>query len=237
MQSKYNFIKIPFRSPIKIAQEGLLRCLLSIAPKYACGKLIDIGCGTKPYETIFSPYVDSYFGVDYTPTLESNYGNQTKADLYIDCTDTGLEPESFNTLLSTQVMEHIFDINKYVKECYRLLKKDGIGIFTIPMSWRCHAEPYDYYRFTKYSLEKIFKENGFDILELRGIEGAFASTIQHFILFLCNRPSPRNILIRVINRIVSNIVFSVMNYIALKLDRHFPDDKFCLDYLLVVKKK
>jgi SAM-dependent methyltransferase len=236
MQNRYHFLKIPYRSPVKIANEGLLRSMLSAAPKYARGKLIDIGCGTKPYETIFTPYIDSYFGVDYAPTAGSNYGDLTTANLYVDCTDTGIAAESFDTLLSTQVVEHIYDTDKLVKECHRLLRKGGMGIFTIPMSWRCHAEPYDYHRFTKYSLAKVFIENGFDVMELREIEGAFASVIQHSIAFLCNRPIGKKGLLRIVRILINAALFVVMNYLALKLDRSFWDEKLCLNYLLVVQK-
>jgi SAM-dependent methyltransferase len=211
--------------------------MLSVSSKFAKGKLIDIGCGTKPYETIFKPNIDSYFGVDFAPSSESNYGDLTRADLYVDCTATGLDKESFDTLLSTQVIEHIYNTDMFVKECYRLLRKGGVGIFTIPMSWRSHAEPFDYYRFTKYSLDKIFTENGFRIIELRGIEGAYASIIQHLILFLFNRPTYRNILYRAARKIVHSVLFTAMNFLALKLDRFFWDEKFCLNYLLVVQKK
>ncbi|MBW8015821.1 MAG: class I SAM-dependent methyltransferase [Planctomycetes bacterium] len=237
MENSYHFLKIPYRSPIKIANEGLLKSMLHVAPKYAKGKLVDIGCGTKPYENIFRPYVDSYFGVDYKSSAESNYGDQTNADLYVDCTETGIDKESYDTLLSTQVMEHIYDTDKYVKECHRLLKKGGKGIFTIPMSWRCHAEPYDYHRFTKYSLEKIFTSNGFDVIELTEIEGAFASSIQHLVVFLTNRHGFKNIIYRAVRKVTHIALFSVLNFLGLKLDSLFRDDKFCLNYLLVVQKK
>jgi len=211
--------------------------MLAVAPKYAKGSLVDIGCGIKPYEEIFRPYVTSYFGVDYEPSAASNYSEQTKADLYADCTKTGLDSESFDTLLSTQVMEHVYSTDLYVKECHRLLKKGGMAIFTIPMSWRCHAEPYDYHRFTKYSLEKVFTENGFKVVELREIEGAFASVLQHCVVFLCNRGGYRNLFLRAIRKAVHTVLFSGVNYLALKLDKYFWDDKLCLNYLLVAQKE
>jgi hypothetical protein len=70
-------------------------------------------------------------------------------------------------------------------------------------------------------------------VELREIEGAIASVIQHYIALFCNRPGHRNIFFRVIRKIVHTVLFSVMNCLALKLDRCFCDEKFCLPYLLV----
>ncbi len=229
-------IKNPYSSIVKISNEGIIKVIQIAASKYAKGELIDIGCGTKPYEAIFQPHINSYFGIDYESSAESNYSTDTKADLFIDCTNTGLEKETYDTLLSTQVMEHIYDTASYVKECHRLLKKGGYGIFTVPMSWRCHGEPYDFYRFTKYSLEKIFKENGFLIIELKEIEGTFATIIQHFIVFLANRQGYQNIIFRIARKSVCSILFSIMNFTALKLDRFFWDEKLCLNYILVVKK-
>jgi SAM-dependent methyltransferase len=148
---------ISYRSPIKITATLLKASLEQVAKQYAQGSLVDIGCGTKPYETVFSGYVTDYFGVDWEGASEVHYGAATKADLYADCTNTGLISESFDTLLSTQVMEHIYDTHAYLRECYRLLKKGGVGIFSVPFVWETHAEPFDYYRFTRYSLEALAK--------------------------------------------------------------------------------
>ena len=211
--------------------------MLFAAPKYAKGKLIDIGCGLKPYEEIFRPFVSSYFGVDYKPSAESHYAGQTTADLDADYTYTGLDGDSFDTLLSTQMMEHVNDTNRYVKECRRLLKQGGMAIFTIPMSWRSNAEPHDYHRFTRYSLEKVFTENGFAVVELREVEGAFATTIQHLVVFLSNRLGCKNIVLRVVRKILSVTLFSGLNYLALKFDKTFWDEKFCPTFLLVVQKQ
>jgi hypothetical protein len=94
-----------YRLPIKITATLLRAELEQVANQYAQGRLVDIGCGPKPYEPIFSPYVTDYFGVDWEGASELHYGSATMADLYADCTNTGLDSESFDTLLSTQVME------------------------------------------------------------------------------------------------------------------------------------
>lgn len=237
MITEPSLAETPYTSAIKIASEGLVAALREAAPRYASGKLVDLGCGTKPYSPLFAPHIASYFGVDYKPAAETNYGSLTAADLYADCTETGLEGGAFDTLLSTQVIEHVYDTGKFVKECHRLLKKGGVGLFTIPMSWRSHAEPYDYYRFTKFSIEKIFSEAGFETLELKETEGAFAAAVQHLVVFLANRAWPGNIFFKAARKALYSVLFPVLNFSALKIDKVCRDEKFCLNFLLVVKKK
>jgi len=242
VSKKDDFIDISYKSKFKITREFLLNALKYAALKYAKGKLIDLGCGIKPYETIFKDYIDTYFGVDYPSTAEVNYGKDTKVDLFADCTDTKLEEGAFDTLLSTQVIEHIIDTNKFIKECCRLLKTDGIGIFTIPFVWRLHAEPFDFFRFTKFSIEKLFTDNGFEIIELKPTEGAFAALIQSRIVthYGCKDKSKIS---KFVNKAVcwyldfiSFIRIPFLNFLALKFDKIFWDEKLCLNYLLIVKK-
>lgn len=229
------FINISYFSSVKIANQYILNAMREVAPKYAKGNLIDLGCGTKPYESIFKPFFKSYYGVDYPKAMEKHYSDSTKADLYADCTDTKLKSESFDTVLSTEVMEHIFDTKSYVSECYRLLKKGGVGIFTVPFVWQSHAEPYDYYRFTKFSLEKIFKQIGFDIVELRPLQGAYATIIQKKIVTLYCRET-NNLFFKIFRKIRNLILIPILNWKALYLDKLFWNDKLCLNYLVIVKK-
>lgn len=229
------FIKISYFSPTKITRQNILTALQYAAPKYACGNLIDIGCGSKPYLPVFQHYVDSYFGIDYPPTVAVNYAEATRADLLVDCTDTKLECEKFDTILSTQVIEHIYDTKKYIAECYRILKKGGIGIFTIPFLWELHAEPYDYYRFTKYAIEKQFQEQLFEILELKPLEGALAAITQMKIVSLCLMPA-KSIVVKLLQKVLFLLYIPVLNYVALHFDKYMYNDKLCLTYLLIVKK-
>lgn len=229
------FIKISYFSPTKIARQNIVMAMCYAAQKYARGHMIDVGCGSKPYQPIFQPYVDTYFGIDYLPTAMVNYGENTKADLFVDCTDTKLEPHRYDTALSIQVIEHIYDTEKYIAECYRLLKKGGIGIFTIPFLWQCHAEPFDYYRFTKYAIEKQFREQAFEILELRPLEGAYATIIQTKIVSLYLMPT-KYWVIKLFQKILLLTYVPILNYLALHFDKYLYNDKLCLTYLLIVKK-
>ena len=230
-----NFINISFFFPAFITRHFLYLKLKEKAEKFAKGKLIDLGCGTKPYEKLFDFFIDSYYGVDYPITADVNYKNQTKADLFVDCTNTGLDSKSFDTLLSTQVMEHIADTDLYLKECYRLLKKGGNGIFTVPFIWECHSEPFDYYRFTKYGLEYLFSKHDFKIISIEESEGAFAALIQTKIISIYNR-NIKNIFFKYYLIMLNLIRIPVYNLIAMLFDNLFSNKKLCLNYIIIVEK-
>lgn len=223
-------------SPTKIAAELAFRCLSEAASKHARGRLVDLGCGAKPYAEIFAPHVASHFGVDFKGTADLHYGAETKADLFVDGAETNLPAGSFDTLLCTQVLEHIFETDAFIGECHRLLAKGGIGIFTIPFLWQCHAEPNDFYRFTRHGLEKLFVRRGFRIVELRPIGGAYAALIQTRIVSLHCREI-KSLPYRIVRKMWNFLLLPVLNWKALHLDRVFWNEKLCLNYLLVVAKE
>lgn len=66
--------------------------------------------------------------LDYTTTdLESPL-----ADVKADICDLPFEDNSYDIILCNHVLEHIPDDTKAMQELYRVLKKDGMGIFQIP---------------------------------------------------------------------------------------------------------
>jgi SAM-dependent methyltransferase len=233
-----DFTEISYFSYVKITRSNLLKAMKNAAKLYSKGKLIDLGCGFKPYESVFEPYTTSYFGVDFPTTAEVNYGERTKADLLADCTDTQLAGETYDTLLSNQVMEHIYDTKKFLNECYRLLKKDGKAIFTVPLLWELHAEPYDFFRFTKHALRNSFEEAGFSIVEITPLEGAFAALIQTQIISFYSLPflNQQSIFTKIAQKILQLTFFPILNFLALHLDKLFYNDRLCLNYLVVAKK-
>ena len=226
---------VSYWSPIKIASELLWTKLEQVASLHAKGRLVDLGCGTKPYEPLFAPYITEYVGVDFKDASSLHYGAATRADVYADCTDTKLAAASFDTLLSTEVMEHIYDTHAYIQECGRLLKKGGTGIFTVPFVWQTHADPFDYYRFTKYSIKKLFEQHGFASIQIEPLGGAYATLAQTKIVSIYCRPS-QCLPYRIFRTIRNAMMVPILNFLALRLDRMFWNDKLCLKYAVIVKK-
>jgi SAM-dependent methyltransferase len=135
--------------------------------------LADYGCGNKPYQPLFDPFVEQYIGLD----LALN----TKADVTINPEGKiDMPDESVGFVLSTQVLEHVENPSEYLKEAHRILQKGGKLILSTHGYWMFHPDPTDYWRWTSTGLQKIVKEAGFEVVYFEGILGRSAMGLQLF---------------------------------------------------------
>lgn len=150
--------------------------LLKLAKQYFKGRLIDIGCGIKPYEKILSPYLDQHIGLDH----DASSHNLANVNLIGSAYDIPLERESCDSALCTAVLEHLEEPEQALRECYRVLKINGYAIYTIPFIWHIHEEPRDFYRYSKYGIQYLFEKTGFKIIELEALSGFWVTFGQLF---------------------------------------------------------
>jgi len=132
---------------------------LEAASKHARGRMLDLGCGNKPYKAMFAGRVTEHFGCDVVQSSERC------VDILCPATAIPLEDGSFDTVLCTQVIEHVADHKGVLQEAFRLLKPGGTLILSAPMYWPLHEEPYDFFRFTRHGLDYLLKETGFAQVE------------------------------------------------------------------------
>lgn len=123
---------------------------------YAHGTLLDVGCGERPYER-FGARTNRWIGLD----ADTN----SAADLHGFADSIPLGDETVDTILCTQVLEHVPDAAKALRELHRVLKPGGIAILTVPQYWPLHEEPHDFRRYTRIGLEQLVLENDFDVVE------------------------------------------------------------------------
>jgi SAM-dependent methyltransferase len=94
--------------------------------------------------------------------------------------------ESYDSALCLEVLEHVPHPFDGFDELRRILKKGGVLILSVPHLSRLHEEPHDYYRYTKYALQTILEERGFEILQLTDRGGLFSFLGHQFSLgFVC----------------------------------------------------
>ena len=91
---------------------------------------------------------------------------------------------SIDTALSLQVLEHVPEPLDMLKEIRRVLKPGGHLILTAPHIWNVHEQPHDYFRYTQYGLEHLFKKAGLEIIEVRPMAGYFVTAAARFCYFL-----------------------------------------------------
>jgi SAM-dependent methyltransferase len=120
------------------------------------GYVLDVGCGHSPYRFLLNPETTDYFGIDIVDAEKFDYAN--KEITPFNGREIPFSDEKFDCLICTEVLEHVYDFQVLIYEMRRVLKNNGIGIITIPWSARCHYIPYDFFRYTRSSLEKMFAE-------------------------------------------------------------------------------
>jgi SAM-dependent methyltransferase len=152
-------------------EQSSLDVAMAANARYAKGRLLDVGCGDKPYESLFASHVDQYVGVEYRDTYtESANAKKGKADFIYSGDRLPFEEGSFDTVLASQVGEHVLDPRAFFKELVRVLRPSGRLILTVPFSYRIHSDPNDFHRFTKYALQEYARALGLqiEVLEARG---------------------------------------------------------------------
>jgi len=150
------------------------------AQNYLSGKLLDIGCGTKQYKDILAPIVSEHVGVDYSETL---HGIEN-ADIVATAYDIPVDDGSYDSVLCTEVIEHLEEPEKAFEEIIRVLKPGGYALVTNPFIWHLHEEPRDFYRYSKYGLEFLAKKKGFEVILIEAIGGFWITFGQLFVYWL-----------------------------------------------------
>lgn len=125
----------------------------------AChGDLLDIGCGSKPYETILGPHVRSYVGLEHPDTVH----DRSKVDVWGDASALPFANGSFDTVVLFHVIEHTEAPERVVAEVYRVLRPGGTILLAVPFLWGLHEVPRDFVRFTSFGLEHLLASGGFE---------------------------------------------------------------------------
>ncbi len=137
--------------------------MVKSVPKGA--KVLDIGAGECKYGALFQHC--KYVGTDLV--YSSDRHDFSRIDLLSDASALPFCEETFDVALNLVVMEHVPDPDLTVREMARVLKVGGLAYALIPLVRPEHLPPFDFHRFTRYGIERIFEKNG---LQIEGIEGS-----------------------------------------------------------------
>ena len=133
----------------------------------ARAKLIDLGCGEMPYRPALEQQGIHYVGADIDEGGDVRIGSDGRIPL---------DPQSFDAVLSVQVLEHVRDLDAYFSEIRRLLRKDGLLYLSTHGSWLYHPHPEDHRRWTGPGLVAELDAHGFTVEENVALVGPLATT-------------------------------------------------------------
>lgn len=200
--------------------------------KYAKGDLLDLGCGNKPYETLYRPLTTSQIGCDIVQS------DKNKVDVICSVIDLPFPDEKFDTVFCTQVLEHVFEHDKIMNEIIRVLKPGGTLILTVPFAWELHEEPYDFFRYSKYALKQLFENTGFSVDYIKPNGGKWAAIYQLRTNMMYDSFKKNKTLWNKLRKILFNELrfTQLRNHFAIWLDKTFRDEVFTLNYIVVAHK-
>lgn len=163
------------------------------------GRLLDVGCGKKPYKRLFSN-VSEYIGIDIE-NPGHDHSNED-IDVFYDGKVFPFTDNSFDSVLTNQVFEHVFNPAEFITEIYRVLKPGGQLLLTVPFMWDEHEQPYDFGRYSSFGIKHVLTNNNFEVLTYYKSCTGISAVFQLFILNLYKKFYSRYR--------IANVIFTMM---------------------------
>lgn len=199
----------------------IARRYIADAARHGRGRMLDAGCGGQPYRDLFAPAVASCVGMDRR--------GGPGADVRGDAQALPFCPAAFDTVLCSQVLEHLPEPGLAMAEMARVLKPGGHLIVTAPHIWGIHEEPHDYFRFTRYGLAYLMERAGLEVMEVRAMAGYWVTAGARFCYYL--EAFERGLL-----KPPVRLAYGLVQLCAMVLDRLHRAEGDTWNYLAVGKK-
>ena len=217
-----------FCNPFFLARREIYRSISQFADEVD-GRMIDVGCGSGPYKFLFRH--NGYVGLEYdTPIARA----KKQADAYYTGTQIPFDNGSFEIVLCTQVLEHVFEPDKFLTELNRIAKQGAKLMLTVPFVWDEHEQPYDFARYSSFGLKALLARNGWHVEHFGKLNAGVSALCQltNSVMYKhCQKLGPR------FGLILASILSVPFNLIGLCIlgERKNSTD-FYLDNFVIAKK-
>jgi SAM-dependent methyltransferase len=135
--------------------------------------LLDLGCGPRPYYSIYQSYFNKTIGAD----LADSPFPKKEIDLYCSAIEVPLPDESIDVILCTEVLHDLPEPDLFFTEVKRLLKKGGVLVMTSPFVVPIVDGPYDHYRYTKHGLSYRIQKSGLEVKSIEEVGDLYGTII------------------------------------------------------------
>jgi SAM-dependent methyltransferase len=211
------------------ARKNLHRQISKLSREFS-GKILDVGCGTKPYRELFN--VDVYHGLEYSDSKSGT--NHKSQDFVYDGHTFPFADNTYDSIICNEVLEHVFNPDEFLSEISRCLKKNGKLLLTVPFVWDEHEQPGDFARYTSFGIKYLLNKYGFQILEFHKTANDVTIIFQLINDYIYKTCIGKN---RKFNRIVVNLLCSIFNILGLALSAILPkNNDLYLDNIVLAQK-
>lgn len=127
----------------------------------AGGTVLDAGAGDLHLATHLR--LQHYIGLDIRPRFSDRRLSALKGDLHA----LPIAGSSIDNIVSIEVLEHVRDPLVALSELSRVLRPGGELCISVPQAGAEHEQPFDYFRFTRFSLTDLAQRAGLEVREIR----------------------------------------------------------------------
>lgn len=224
-----------FCNPYYIIRRRLLTGVKALAAALEGGDLLDVGCGSKPYRHHFQ--VNRYVGLELATDNRSERKNRGFDVAIVDDFYEGRHlpyPEgSFDSVFSSEVFEHVFNLDELLSEIHRVLRPGGNLAFTCPFVWDEHQQPADFARYTSFAFPNLLTNHGFELVWQRKSSNFVETLAQMTTTYIWQHLLPKNALVRA----TLFPFIAPINFVGIVLGRLLPrSDGFYLNNIVLARK-
>jgi len=142
-------------------------------------KILDVGCGFKPWLEMFDKKKVEYIGVDFNKSI-------SLVDFVASSDKLPFADGEFDALIYSEVLEHVSDLQKTLNEMRRVAKNNALVFISSPFVFPEHGIPYDFQRLTQYFYRKTFEND--EIILIKESNSSFSTMLASFNLFVESSP-------------------------------------------------
>jgi len=150
-----------FTNPFFISRSKLFREIKKVSSLIS-GRVLDVGCGQKPYKSLFQS--TEHIGLDVEVSGHDHTNEQI--DVYYDGKIFPFEDQSFDSVICNQVLEHTATPKLMLSEINRVLKPQGYALLTVPFLGEEHEQPFDFYRYSSFGMKHLLETHNFEIVKM-----------------------------------------------------------------------
>ncbi|MBI5562228.1 MAG: class I SAM-dependent methyltransferase [Deltaproteobacteria bacterium] len=195
--------------------------------------VIDVGAGSGHYRGLFPGM--RYVAVDMGLEQKSRKGLDVAADVRAlpfgdACADAAV---------CIEVMEHVFDAGALLAEIKRVLRPGGRLLLTTPLCLGEHMQPYDYFRYTRYGLEKTVSASGLQLVKVEPRGGYFvflAFHLRKFPEYLSSSSRRPGMAGKALKRLLNPVFTYLIPFVLLRFDRLDARKETTIGFVCLVEK-
>lgn len=218
-----------FLNPFYFARKGLYRHIRELSSS-VCGKTLDVGCGQKPYKEFCNS--SEYIGLE----IDSPENRAAKkGDYFYDGKIFPFQNSEFDSIITSEVFEHVFNPDDFLSEVNRVLKDEGILLMSVPFVWDEHEQPFDYARYSSFGLKYMLETHGFEVIEHRKSINDIRIIFQLINCYIYKKTVTKNAYVNLLTTVFLMAPFNILGEL---LSKALPkNDDLYLDNIVLAKKR